>query len=286
MGSTLDHESSRALRELLDFRFRRESSLKGHSLGNLLLAALTTIGEDLELAIDEMSRLLRISGHVIPVALKRADLCAELANGNLLRGESSIDLRGQRDPRIQRVFLDPAVDCNVKAVNAIMEADLVILGPGDLYTSIIPNLLVTGIPEALASTQAIRIYVCNLMTKLGETDDFRASDFVHEMMRYLGGSNLDWVLVNAQQVPAEVRHAYLAEGALPVVSDLAAVRKQVPGVFVGRLGNNQIPLKHDHTRIAEAALRIAEMGRVPKREIHPNGHRAPATVSHQPTVAG
>lgn len=209
-----------------------------------------------------MSRLLRISGQVLPVTLERADLCARLQSGEVIRGESNIDLRGQRSPKIDRVFLDPQVSASPRALSAIMDADVVVLGPGDLYTSIIPNLLVTGVSEALATTQATCIYVCNLMTKLGETDDFKASDFVGEMVRYMGGPHLDWVMVNSQEVPAEVRDAYLAEEAVPVVPDMELVRKQVPGVLAARLSNNQVPLKHDQKRVAEAVARIADIGRI------------------------
>ena len=265
-----DNEASQSLRQLLDFRFRQESSLNGHSLGNLLLAALTTIGDDLELAIDEMARLLRITGQVIPVTLERAELCAELEDGHVVRGESNIDLRRRSDPRIKQVYLCPSVQANTKAIRAILSADVVVLGPGDLYTSIIPNLLAGGIPEALANTQATRIYVCNLMTKLGETDGFKASDFVREVIRYLGGSNLDWALIDNHQVPKVVREAYLAERAHPVVADLEVVGKHVPGVSGLLLGNDQVPMKHDPHRIAEAVRGIVNVGRV--WETGTNGH--------------
>ena len=268
LGLSEDNDTTRALRDLLGFRFQQESSLNGHSLGNLLLAALTTIGKDLELAIEEMSRLLRINGQVIPVSLERADLCAELKDGQLLRGESSIDLRGESSPRIDRVFLDPGVKANPQAVRAILQADLVILGPGDLYTSVIPNLLAEGIPEALAETKATRVYVCNLMTKLGETDDFKASDFVREIGRYMWGASLDWALINAREVPEGVQNVYLSEGSQPVVSDLKSVRKHVPGVFATFLSNNEVPLKHEPDRIAEAVLSIANMGRVPLTSVN------------------
>jgi uncharacterized cofD-like protein len=262
LGLCEDTEANRSLRELLDFRFNLESSLKGHNLGNPLLAALATLGKDLELAVDEMARLLRITGQVLPVSLDRADLCAQLEDGELLRGQSTIDLRGQREPRINKVFLDPGVSANPKAIRAILEADVVVLGPGDLYTSIIPNLLVDGIPDALAATQATRVDVCNLMTKLGETDDFQASNFVGEMIHYLGSPCLDWVMVNSGTMLQEVKEAYLYEGASPVVVDLEKVRSHVPGVFATHLGNNQVPLKHDSQRVAELVMRIADMGRV------------------------
>ncbi|MCZ6614821.1 MAG: YvcK family protein, partial [Chloroflexi bacterium] len=213
LGLSEDVESTRALREMIDFRFRQESSLNGHSLGNLLLAALTTLGKDLELAIDEMARLLRITGRVTPVALERADLCAELEDGRIVRGESNIDLRRERSPKIERVFLDPSTHANPKAIEAILDADVVVLGPGDLYTSIIPNLLTQGIPQALAATEGTRIYVCNLMTKLGETDGFKASDFVREITRYMNGPNLDWALINTRSISEAVQETYRGESA-------------------------------------------------------------------------
>ena len=274
LGLSEDNQATKRLRDLIGFRFRRESSLNGHSLGNLFLAALTTLGKDIESAVDEMSRLLQITGRVIPVALERADLCAELWDGRVVRGESNIDLRGESSPRIKRVFLDPPTRANPKAVQAILEAEAVVLGPGDLYTSIIPNLLAEGIPDALASTRAARVYVCNLMTKLGETDDFKASDFVREIIRYLGGPNLDWALVNTRDVSETVRQAYLGESAYPVESDLDLVQRHAPGVFATSLGNNQVPLIHGPERIAEAVLSIASIGRVRGGFKSDNGHKA------------
>jgi uncharacterized cofD-like protein len=286
LGLSEDSESNRALRDLLDFRFQLESSLHGHSLGNLLLAALTTIGMDLELAIDEMSRLLHITGRVIPVALEHADLCAELDNGEIVVGESNIDLRGKSYPRIKRVFLEPSVIASPRAIEAILEADVVVLGPGDLFTSIVPNLLAQGIPEALAQTRATRIYVCNLMTKLGETDDFKASDFVRQVVRYLNGPHLDWALINTQEIPPSVRQAYFAEGAFPVACDVETVRNLLPGVFVTHLGNNQVPLKHDHGRIADSVLRIADMGRVQNTINNTNGQGSLGPNLQQSMVIG
>ena len=270
LGLSEDDETTKPLREALGFRFRQESSLNGHSLGNLLLAALTTLGTNLEQGIDEMARLLRITGQVIPVALERADLCAELRDGRVIRGESNIDLRRERCPRIQRIFLDPPVRANPKAIEAILDADAVVLGPGDLYTSIIPNLLAEGISQALATTRATRIYVCNLMTKLGETDDFKASDFVGEIIKYMDGPHLDWGLINTRPVLEAVQEAYRGEAAYPVEADLEDVQRQVAGVFATGLANNQLPLKHEPERIAEAVLSMAGLGRV--REVPAGGN--------------
>ena len=255
-------DAARPLRDLVDFRFDDESSLNGHSLGNLLLAALTTLGKDLEQAIDEMSGLLNITGQVIPVSLERADLCAELSDGRLLRGESAIDLRRQLHPSIERVFLDPAVPANRRGVDAVMDADVVVLGPGDLYTSIVPNFLAEGMADALSDTRATRVYVCNLMTKLGETDGFTASRFVREMQNYVGRDSLDWALVNCGDIPDEVRIAYRQEQARPVEADIEVAGGLVPGVYAAVLGNDEVPLMHQASRVAEAVLDIAGQGRV------------------------
>ena len=280
-------EANRSLRELVGFRFDAKSSLNGHSLGNLLLGALTTLGADLEQAVEEMSRMLRITGQVIPVSLERADLCAELADGQLLRGESTIDLRGRPHPPIHKVYLDPPVTANPRAVDAILDADVVVLGPGDLYTSIIPNLLAQGINGALAETKATRIYLCNLMTKLGETDGFKVSDFVREMNRYMGGAVLDWALVNSGEVPAFVRDVYREEGAHPVVADLEETRRHVPRLAATPLGNGQVPLQHEPGRVAQAILEIAQTGPLGTGQDGLNGHlgdmRAEA-LEEEPTV--
>jgi uncharacterized cofD-like protein len=186
------------------------------------------------------------------------------------------------------VFLDPTVPANPRGIKAILEADVVVLGPGDLYTSIVPNLLAEGVPQALGETQATRIYICNLMTKPGETDDFKASDFVREIIRYLGGPNLDWALVNTGKMSQVVKEAYRNEGAYPVAADLEAVRKCAPGVFGTHLGNNQVPLKHEPERVAEVIFSIASLGRVPAVPARVNGNGsfgpAPALTPGHPAV--
>jgi uncharacterized cofD-like protein len=138
----------------------------------------------------------------------------------------------------------------------------VVIGPGDLYTSIIPNLLVQGISDALASTAATRVYVCNLMTKPGETDSFKASDFVREILRYLRGADLDWVIVNTNVLSKRVVDAYLSEGSHPVEADMDLIQQHVPGVIRAYLVNDGVPLKHAPDLIAQLVLRIAEMGRL------------------------
>ena len=247
---------TRALREAFQFRFKRDSSLNGHSIGNLILAALTTLGSDLGYAVQEISALLRVTGRVVPIALEPADLCAELEGGQVIRGESDIDLRSTPLPRIRRVFLEPEVEANPVALQRIAEADAIVLGPGDLYTSVIPNLLARHVAEAIASSKATKIYVCNLMTKLGETDGFKASDFVREMLTYLRAPALDWAIINTRLPSPSALEAYQREGAYPVEPDLEQVARYVSSILTAELASDELPLRHDAQRTAAAILEI------------------------------
>lgn len=258
-----DSPENQAVREAFGFRFGDETSLNGHSVGNLLLAALTSLKEDnLEQAIEEASRILRVDGKVIPVTLTTADLCAELEDGQIIRGESEIDLREVPNPRIKRIYIEPELNANPAALRAIEEADAVVFGPGDLYTSIIPNLLVNGMPEAIAACDAVRIYICNLMTKRGETDGYGASDFVKEMIRYLPDASLDWVAVNTSVPSASIQTAYEHEQAYLVDPELKSVSNMVAGVLATSLATSELPLRHAPDRTAEAVLQVLETGRV------------------------
>jgi len=251
-----DGDSSDPIRSAVQYRFSKESSLKGHNVGNLMLAALTLDG-DVEGAIDEMSRMLNTRGRVVPVTLQKADLCAELEDGTVVHTESAIDLRGVSNPGIKRVFLDRQVEANPRAVKAVLEADAVVLGPGDLYTSIVPNLLAHGIAEAIRKTPAKIIYVCNLMTKRGETDGFRASDFLAEITRYLDGRKPDWVVVNTKPVSAEAQRLYAAEGAHPVEVDRLNLSRFALNVYADALAGEETTLRHDPDVLAAAVLRLA-----------------------------
>jgi uncharacterized cofD-like protein len=255
----LSSESPASLRRLFDYRFERGDGLDGHSVGNLILTALTEMTGRTDLAIDEAGQLLGARGRVVPVTLSNTRLCAELDDGTVLRGETQIDLRGAGSPeRITRVFLDPPAIANPTALAAIQDADAVIIGPGDLYTSVLPNLLVSGVASAIRTTNATRVYVCNLVTKPGETDGFRASDFIAEVQHYLGEpSALNHVLVNA---PATARHqvvdlqASLASRA--VVPDLERCRQLGPLIHPCTVMSNANRAQHDPNRLASAILKL------------------------------
>lgn len=253
---------TKLLREAMQFRFGGNNGLSGHSVGNLLMAGLMSHSDNLEQAVDELSKMLRVQGRVIPVTSERAELCAELENGGTIRGESNIDVRGDSLPRITKVFLEPDVNAGASAINAILEADAIVLGPGDLYTSIIPNLLANGIQQALATSKATKIYVCNLMTKRGETDEYKASDFVKEISAYIGSASLDWAVVNTGTPEHIVKAAYKAEMAYPVQADLENVRIHAPGVMASSLGTRDLPLRHDPFQTSASIMEAIRIGKL------------------------
>ena len=217
-------------------RVAEAAGVTGHSLGNLIISALQEInGGNLLWAIRDAQRLLGTAGDVLPVTLDHATLCADLEDGTKLCGETDIDTRGENVPgdlpAIQRVYLqEPAEPCE-DAIHVIRRADMIVLGPGDLYTSIVPNLLVNGVAEAIRAAEAEVVYVCNLMTKHGETDGFRASDFVREIQNYLD-RRLDRVILHDGSFPDDLLAAYAAKQQFPVQADISEVRKLVPEVIV------------------------------------------------------
>ncbi len=243
----------------------KQREVSGHNLGNLILSALETLNRgDLLGALDDAQALLDTAGKVLPVTLEHATLCAQLTTGEVLRGETNVDTRGQHHadplPAIERIFLLEDVPACEQALRAIRRADLIIIGPGDLYTSVLPNLLVRGIPEAIRDSGAKKVYVCNLMTKHGETDGFRASDFVRAIHRYLGGS-VDRVLLHDGTFPPHLRDHYAAQEQYPVTVDIAAVRDLVPEVVVDeflRLQGSYL-IRHDADRLMRAIFASSEL---------------------------
>lgn len=200
----LSSHPNRFLIDLFNYRFK-EGGVNGHNFGNLILTALERVTGSFEEAIDKASEMLDVkSGEVIPVTLSKISLMCELENGGIISGETNIDVpKHDGTLKIARAWLEPKGRANPRALKAIREADLIVVGPGDLYTSIIPNFLVSGIREAIAKSDAKKIYVMNLMTKYGETHGFVAEDFLGALEEYLGGKFFDAALVNVKK-PAEV----------------------------------------------------------------------------------
>lgn len=208
------------LRDLFNHRFENKDSLKAHSFGNLFLVALRDIyGSDIE-AIRKASELLDLKGKVFPVSLDRSDIHAVLEDGSIIEGETNIDVpEFDGNLKIKEVSLKPPARLYEETAEAIHEADLVVIGPGDLYTSIVPNLLVEGMAQALKESKGKKIAVCNLMTKWGETHGYVASDFVKELLRYSGLERFDHILCNTAEMDPELVAAYEKEKKHPLVCD-------------------------------------------------------------------
>ncbi|HAX73338.1 MAG TPA: hypothetical protein DCY20_07425 [Firmicutes bacterium] len=205
------------VQELFQYRFGGNSQLAGHPTGNLLIAAMTNITGDFATAIQKLSEVLKVNGRVLPVCNTPLCLCAEFMDGTIIQGESMIP---EVNKKIKRVFYTnpdmPALD---EAVQAIMDADLVLLGPGSLYTSIIPNVLLKQIADALVHTEAECVYCCNIMTQPGETTDYKASDHVKAIEEHLGTSFIDKIIVNDEEVDDETYERYSTHHADIVVVD-------------------------------------------------------------------
>ena len=235
----LSKSDNKMLADLFSYRFQEGAGLNGHSFGNLMITALQRITNDFETAIEEAGKILTVEGKVVPVTRRHSKLLAELENGQIIEGETNIDIP-QHDGRlkIKKIWLRPAATINPRARQEIMEADLIIIGPGDLYTSLIPNLLVKGMKESLQKTKGKILYFVNLMTKFGETNNFSASDFVKTIEEYLGKGTLDYLAVNNKRPSLSRLRGYIKEKADFVEPDI----KNIP------LKKNQMPIVADLIR--------------------------------------
>ncbi len=207
------------VRDLFTYRFH-EGSLSGHNFGNLFLSALEKLTGDPLSAVREAHRILNVKGRVIPVSARASNLFAELEDGSTVEGEHAIDDEsGDRSP-IQRCFLSPSVPANPDAINAIRSADLIVLGPGDLFTSLVPVLLVDSIAQEIALSKAKKVFVVNLVTKCGQTDNYTANSFVKQIFSYLSSSSINAVVLNSAEPSTDVLEKYRLKNELPVVDDL------------------------------------------------------------------
>ncbi|ANB60674.1 gluconeogenesis factor YvcK family protein [Anoxybacteroides amylolyticum] len=204
--------------ELFQHRFENGNGLSGHSLGNLILAAMTSITGDFVRAVREMSKVLNVRGKVLPAANKSVVLHAEMEDGTVVSGESKIPYSGKR---IKKVFLTPEqIEPLPEAIEEIRQADLIVIGPGSLYTSILPNLLVPKIGQEVCEAKAKKVYVCNVMTQAGETLHYAASDHVKALYNHMGCAFLDLILVNNGHIPEDIQQRYAEERSEPVEDDV------------------------------------------------------------------
>ena len=214
-----------AMADMMGYRFR-EGSLAGQSLGNLLLAALYDTSATFDEAVRKLSQVLAITGQVLPVTNENIVLSAVFSDGAVVRGQTAItDYKRDTSAVIERVFLDPPSPPALPGVlEAIARADMIVLGPGSLYTSVIPNLLTDGVSEAIRSSDAVRVYVMNVMTQDGETEGYTAAHHVRALLRHGGEGLFRYVLLNDRPIPASAAEKYLHENAVPIVTDGAELR--------------------------------------------------------------
>ena len=248
-------EGDNKLKEVYNYRFQK-GELKGHNAGNIILAALEKITGDISSAIAAASRLLKVRGAVIPVTLLPTKLQATLANGKKIVGEHNIDQPRRiknKELRIKNLQLKPLAPANPRAISALKAANAIVFGPGDLHTSIIPNLLANGIKEAIDASEARKILVTGLMTRPGQTDGFTPLDFVNEVNKYLGKKKLDAVIVNTEKPGAKVLAAYKKQGAEFVVPETAGLKRLE--ILKADLISDQVFKKSKHDKVRRSLLR-------------------------------
>jgi len=233
------------LGRLFQYRFQAGHGLIGHSFGNLFLAALTHVTGDFTEAIRVSSKVLAIRGRIFPSTLSNVHLVATLENGRTVHGETRIS--ASRAPIKKIKLSSPRVRALPLAIEAIKEADLILLGPGSLYTSILPNLLIPEIARAIAKSRAPRVYVANLMTQPGETAGYALADHLRAIQKHVPRRVIDWVVANRQAVSPDVARRYRAQGAEPVAVDLPALQKLGFRVILDDLLEEHAVIRH-HTR--------------------------------------
>lgn len=249
--------SSELLNNLFQYRFKKGAGLKGHNLGNLLITGLIEVTGSFEKAIEAVGTILNIQGHVYPVTLSKTDLCAELENGTIIRGEANIDVpKHNPNLKIKRVFLDPIATGHDHAIQAIQKANVIVIGPGDLFTSIVPNILPTGIAVAIRESKAKKIFVCPLMTKYGETNDFCVTNFVDVIDRYIGASVLDYVIYNVKQPSERLIKKYRKEHSSPIAIDNENFKKYRPKFVGANVILETDIIRHHPQKLANLVLEI------------------------------
>jgi uncharacterized cofD-like protein len=237
--------------DLFRYRFNEGEGLTGHSFGNLFLAAMTGITGNFDRAIKESSRVLNIKGRVLPSTLGIVRLCARLADGSVVEGETTISKSGQP---IKQVFFDPSYAAPLgEVITAIREADAIILGPGSLYTSILPNFLVDRIAREVAASAAVKMYVCNVMTQPGETDNMTAADHVQALLDNSGSRVCDYVIVN-DRPPSKLLEAYAEEGQVPVHPDVERIRAMGLTPIHADVFSETATVRHDPEKLAQVVI--------------------------------
>lgn len=259
--AALADSPNNSIQKLLLYRFNKGKGLTGHNLGNLILTALTDITKSESQAVAEAAKIFRLQGSVIPVSEKNVQLQAIYEDGSIITGEHEIDEPKHRGgKRILDIQLKPKAEINPETIKALVKADLIIVGPGDLYTSILPNCLVSGFKEIIKKTKAKIIYIVNIMTRFSQTDKYSGKDHVDEVAKYIG-KYPDYVFINNGMVPKNISSLYLKEKGFPVADDLLhfskskIIRKNfLKATLVKKNAGDKLKrsfIRHDSEKLAE-----------------------------------
>ena len=270
--------------KLLNYRFKEGSGLEGHAFGNLFIAAMADVTGNFETALRESSRVLAVRGQILPSTLEDVTLHAALSDQSTIAGESNFHGEGT-EPRgsvpIDRVFLVPGnAPANPEAVAAILEADMIVVGPGSLYTSVLPNLLVKDIGGAISKSQALKVFVCNVATENGETNGYTPSDFVHAVDRHVGRNLFHYMIVNNRLIAHRPPH--MKSEIVPLAD--VSTQSLGPRLIASDVIDTDNALRHDPKKLAQVLLRLLEQGPQTVRQ-HQKAladHRASHPLPHQP----
>lgn len=263
-----DDAQRQVAQKLFNERFKdTEGPLKGHALGNLIQSQLQLLYQGADRGLDAARALFRVRGQIVPISLSDLQLNAKTVEGNILEGETLIDTRGEEtgfneNDKISRIYFDSTADVNPKALEMIAQADKIILSPGDLYTSILPHLLVNGVADAINSSKGKLVFILNLMTKRGETDSYKASDFLKSLIFYLGNADrIDYILTNDNSITPEIEELYAKEGQMVVKVDEIELKKLAPSAKIvkaslAKYSPKEHLLRHDPEKLAQALLNL------------------------------
>lgn len=251
------------MEKLLQYRFT-EGTLKGQNLGNLIIAAMNSIYGSFEKAIKETSNVLAVTGKVLPMTLEDVKLCAVLENGDVLKGESHIPIDAVKaGSRIDYIYTEPKISYPLdESVEAINEADVIVLGPGSLYTSVMPNLLVNNIVDTIYNAKAPKVYITNVMTQPGETDNYNVLDHVNAILKHSKMDFLDYVIANTEKIPNDRLEKYILDGSKPVLlgenDEIILESRNIKLIGENLIDIRKDYIRHDNMKLSELLIDIAK----------------------------
>ena len=252
-------EDEALLSRIFQYRFETGEGLEGHNFGNLFVAALTAVTGDFTEAVRESSRILATRGNIFPSTVSNVQLEALMSDGSVVFGETKITASKLRIVRLRMV--PENAQPLAETLEAIAKADMITIGPGSLFTSLVPNLLVHGIPEAIAASRAVKVYICNLMTQANESLNLTAADHIRKLYEHAGAPIFDYALANSAPISQEIQEKYALEGASPIVVDRDAVESLGVRCVTGDFVDEGMVVRHAAERVAGELLRVAAMAR-------------------------